>query len=350
MKKSILALAVATALTGAAHAQSSVTVYGVADAGIRYQTNVNAAGDGLLSMGTGTHTSNRLGFRGVEDLGGGLTARFQLETGYSVKSGALDNTNNVLFNRTAAVGLGGAWGNVDFGRQYTLAFRTDALLDPFGHKYTSLIPLSSGAGTTLPAAARNAGLGASATSGTRFNNNIQYTGTFGPLTARAEYALGEQAGDTGRGSAQAAGLSYAGGPLLLAGAYTQKETAAGFDNKAYIVGGGYTFGNLRVTVGYSSEEQETAAAGDFENAIVWTGASYKLTPALELTSGYYRTKYESRAADGRRNLFMLGAAYSLSKRTSLYAVLDANRYRGALIPVTGQTSQTGLAAGVMHQF
>lgn len=94
----------------------------------------------------------------------------------------------------------------------------------------------------------------------------------------------------------------------------------------------------------------TAAAGDFENAIVWTGASYTLTPTLELTGGYYRTMYESRTADGRRNLFMLGATYSLSKRTTLYAALDANRYRGALVPVTGQNSQTGLSAGVMHQF
>ena len=104
-----LMLAAAALLPAAVSAQTSaVTVYGSIDGGVRYQTNVDAAGNGLLSTTSGNYYPNRLGFRGKEDLGNGLNAHFQLESGFNDKTGALDNTNNVLFNRTAAVGLGGA--------------------------------------------------------------------------------------------------------------------------------------------------------------------------------------------------------------------------------------------------
>ncbi|OWW22270.1 hypothetical protein AYR66_24985 [Noviherbaspirillum denitrificans] len=162
--------------------------------------------------------------------------------------------------------------------------------------------------------------------------------------------MGEVAGDTSRSAAQAVGASYTGGPLLLAGTYTKKETATGFDNKAYVVGGGYKFGELQFKAGYSNEEQATAAAGDFENNVAWAGASYQLSPALELTAAYYRSKFESRTTTGTRNLAIVGAAYALSKRTNLYAEVDLNRYKGALIPASTQTRQTGFSAGVMHLF
>jgi predicted porin len=81
MKKALIALAVVGAYANAVQAQSSVEVYGSVDAGVRYQTNVNAAGDSVWTMGTGNYYSNRLGFRGREDLGGGLSALFQLESG-----------------------------------------------------------------------------------------------------------------------------------------------------------------------------------------------------------------------------------------------------------------------------
>jgi predicted porin len=351
MKKSLLALAVIGASAGTAQAQSNVTIYGSIDAGLRNQTNTNANGNGTLTMNSGTYYANRLGFMGSEDLGGGLRANFTLESGFSTKNGALDNRDNVLFNRVASVGLGGAWGSVDFGRQYTIAFKIDTLLDPFNHRYTGIVPTSLGNGTTLPKAATDAGLSPSASSGGRFNNDIQYTGTFGPVTARAEYALGEVAGSTGRGAAQAAGLSYASGPVLAAAAYTQKQNANGFDNKAYLVGGGYAFGNLKAKLGYSNERQETAAAGDFTNKIVWTGASYAISPALELTGAYYHSKFSSNAGGGKRKLFIVGATYALSKRTRLYADVDVNRYDGALIPATtGQSTQNGISAGISHLF
>jgi predicted porin len=345
-----LMLALAALFPAAAFAQSSVTVYGSIDAGLRYQTNVNAAGDSQLTMGTGNYYSNRLGFRGVEQLGNGLNAHFQLESGFKSSTGELDNTNNVLFNRTAAIGLGGEWGSVDLGRQYTIGFRTEKFLDPFDHNYTGIVPLSSGAGTTLPTAAKTAGLSASSSSGTRFNNDIQYTGTFDGLTVRAEYAPGEVAGDASKGTARAVGFSYAKGMLLAAGAYTQKQTTTGFDNHAFVVGGGVKIQAFTAKAGLSRERQETASVGTYQNETRFAGVNVEVNKPLELTAAFYRSDYDSRAGGGRRDLTMVGAAYHFTKQTNLYAEVDFNRYDGALIPPTKQTSQRGVSVGLMKMF
>lgn len=346
-----LVLAAAALLPAGASAQSSaVTIYGSIDGGVRYQTNVDAAGNGLLSTASGNYYPNRLGFRGKEDLGNGLNAHFQLESGFNDKTGALDNTNNVLFNRTAAVGLGGAWGSIDLGRQYTVAFRTEKFLDPFNHNYTSITPLSSGAGTSLPAAAKTAGLSASSNSGTRFNNDIQYTGTFGGLTVRAEYAPGEVAGDAGKGTARGAAFSYAGSTLLAAGAYIRKQTPAGFTNNMFVAGGGFKLGGMTVKGGMSRERQETAAAGTYQNETRFAGISVRANRPVDVTAAVYRSDYGSAAGGGRRDLFLLGATYAFSKRTNLYAEFDVNRYDGALIPSSKQTLQRGTSVGVMHLF
>lgn len=350
MKNRILMLALAAALPGAASAQSTVDVYGSIDGGLRYQTNVDAAGNNLTSTTSGNYYSNRLGFRGKEKLGNGLEAHFQLESGFNSKTGELDNTSNVLFNRTAAVGLGGDWGSLDLGRQYTVAFKTEKFLDPFDHHYTGIVPLSSGAGTTLPAAAKSAGLSASSSSGTRFNNDLQYTGSFGGLTVRGEHALGEIADDSRKGAASAAAFSYTGSTLLAAGAYTAKQTTTGFDNKAFVAGGGFKLQGLTFKVGFSRERQETATAGTYQNETRWGGVNYRVSEPVELTAAVYRSRYSSVATTGTRQLSMIGGAYFFSKNTNLYADLDLNRYDGALVPASKQTSQRGVSIGLMHLF
>jgi predicted porin len=344
-----LMLALAAIFPAAAFAQSSVAVYGSIDAGLRYQTNVNAAGDGLLSMGTGNYYSNRLGFRGVEQLGNGLNAHFQLESGFKSSTGELDNTNNVLFNRTAAIGLGGAWGSVDAGRQYTIGFKTEKFLDPFNHNYTGIVPLSSGAGTTLPAAAKTAGLSASSSSGTRFNNDVQYAGTFGGLTLRAEYALGEVAGDTDKGAAKAVGFSYTGHSLLAAGAYTYKQTATGYANRAFVAGGGVKVHEVTAKLSMSRERQDSATAGTYENTTRFGGVSWDKGP-VNVTAALYRSTYDSAVGGGTRELRMVGASYALSKRSNLYTEADFNRYGGALVPASKQVRQRGMSVGLNHLF
>jgi predicted porin len=248
------------------------------------------------------------------------------------------------------VGLGGDWGFVDIGRQYTVGFRTEKFLDPFNHNYTGIVPLSSGAGTTLPAAATAAGLSASSNSGTRFNNDVQYTGSFGGLTLRAEHALGEVAGDSGKGSANGVAFSYAGGPLLAAAAYTYKQTPTGLANRAFVAGGGAKLHDVTVKAGVSRERQETATAGNYQNETRFGGVSYQVNRPVEITAAIYHSAYGSAAASGTRKLLLLGASYAFSKRTNLYTEFDVNRYGGALIPSSKQTSQRGMSLGLNHLF
>jgi predicted porin len=337
MKKSLLALAVLGAFAGAAQAQSSVQIYGSFDGGVRQTTNVNAAGDNQLTMGSnGTYNSNRIGFKGVEDLGGGLNAHFALETGFNTGTGRLNNAENRLFERTASVGLGGAWGNLDFGRQYTVAFRTVAVYDPFNYKYT-------GIASAVPA-----------TAGTRNDNNIQYYGTFGPVTARAEYALGETIGGTSTGAKQAVGATFVTGPLSLGAAYTQRNDlgGAGLDNKHWTAGGAYSFGPARVAVGYQTDDQDVAVGADTQTERAWVGGSFAVTPAVELTAAYYKTKVDGATAalDGDKDLYMIGATYAFSKRTNFYAEADFSKLDGSQRIGGVQDKQRGVSVGINHLF
>jgi predicted porin len=331
MKKSLLALAVLGAFAGTAFAQTSITIYGSFDGGLRHLNNTNAAGDNRLTMGSnGTFNSNRIGFKGVEDLGGGTNAHFVLESGFNTGTGTLDNATNALFNRTAAVGLGGSWGSLDLGRQYTVAFKTIGAYDPFSYKYPGIA------------------LAVPATAGVRYNNDIQYTGTFSGLTVRGEYALGEVAGSTGTNSAKAFGLGYANGPFSVGAAYTNRDVAT-FDNKHYTVGGAFKFGAGRVAIGYANEKQATPTV-DTTNKFAWVGVNYNVTPQVELTGAYYNLKNSTSNVDGKKDLYMFGATYALSKRTNFYADIDTARLDGTLRVAGVQTRQTGVSVGINHLF
>jgi len=338
MKKSLLALAVLGAFAGAASAQTSITIYGSFDGGIRNQTNVNDAGNSKLTMGSnGTYNSNRIGFKGVEDLGGGLNAHFALETGFNTGTGALDNATNRLFNRTASVGIGGPWGSVDLGRQYSVNFKTIGAYDPFNYKYTGIIPLAGQGGLT------------------RLDNDIQYAGTFGGVTVRAEYALGEVAGSTGNNSTQAIGASYAGGPFSVGAAYTTGKRGPTQDQTLnnWTVGGAYATGPFRVALGYADLKQNVVGNVDTRQKDWWLGGSYNITPAAALSAAYYETKATAAAGfDGKRKLFIVGATYALSKRTNFYADIDNSKFSGSLrVPgTTNQTTTTGVSVGINHLF
>ncbi|TFV96592.1 porin [Oxalobacteraceae bacterium OM1] len=339
MKKSLLALAVLGAFAGAAQAQSAVTIYGSFDGGLRYRTNVNAAGDSVWTMGsTGTYNSNRLGFKGVEDLGGGMNAHFTLESGFNTGTGALNNANNQLFERTASVGLGGKAGNstwaLDLGRQYTNAFLTVITYDPFTFRYPGIA------------------LGVPATAGTRYNNDVKYTGNFGPITARVEWALGEVPGNNNAGSAKSVSLGYKDGPVAAGAAYTVLRSATDLQTKHWTLGGAYSLGFGRLTAGYADQKAEQTTGIDTRNKWMWVGFNYNATPALEITPAWYRAKQDGGVAgalEGKKDLFMISAAYALSKRTNFYGLIDHARLDNAL-RVGTQDRQNEVAVGINHLF
>jgi predicted porin len=350
MKQQIFAVAAMAALSGAAMAQSSVITYGSIDGGLRDLTNVNAAGDSILTMGSnGTFRSNRLGFKGSEALGGGWKANFVLEAGFNAATGALNNTNNVLFQREAHVGVSSQYGALDVGRNYTIAYRTNLAFDPFNYRYPSIT------------------YALSAAAGTRKDNDVQYTGKFGDLTARAAYSLGEDAASTSNGSTRAVGAVYASGPVKLGASYTTASpkngagaSAAYRDFTNYSMGGAYTIGELTASVGYVKQKQQAATAED-TSQWNWAGLSYKLARGFSLTGAWYRVKAVNSvttasvaAGDSTKNLYMTGITYGLSTRTVLYAEVDVARLKGGY--ATGgtvklnQPRQTGISGGISHMF
>jgi predicted porin len=129
MKKMILAAALAAAFSSAAYAQTNVTMYGIVDAGIAYKKNGNPAGN-TVSMESGQQSGSRLGFKGREDLGGGLAAIFTLESGFNIDDGKLGQGGR-LFGRQAWVGMSGGFGSVKLGRQLTSLYTALDQKDPF---------------------------------------------------------------------------------------------------------------------------------------------------------------------------------------------------------------------------
>lgn len=350
MKQKILAAAVLSVLASAAFAQSNVAVYGSIDNGLRNVTNVNAASESKLTMGSnGTFRSNRLGFKGTEDLGNGMSANYILELGFNAGTGALNNTTNSIFQREAHVGLSSNFGDIDFGRQYTVAYKTILAFDPFVYRYPSVT------------------YALSSTAGTRYSNDIQYTKRMGELTVRAEYALGEVEGNTSAGTTKAVGGTYNNGPVKLGASYTTASQNVGTtaapaykDYTHYAVGGAYKFGDVTASVGYVNEKQATTAL-DETSVWKWAGLSYELQPQLNLTGAWYRVdafRNKATAAlgagDGTKDLYMVGLTYEMSKRTTLYGAIDSTKLAGA--NATGgttklnQTTQTGISVGMMHMF
>jgi predicted porin len=329
MKKSFLALIAIGAAANAASAD--VKIYGSIDGGLRNLTNADAAGDSLLSMSSpGIFKSSRFGFLGKEDLGGGMNAHMNLESRFKTSTG---EQVGVLFNVESSVGLGGSWGSVDIGKQFTVAFRTIAAYDTFGIRYTGIVNAIN------------------ATMGVSQNNAVQYTGSSGPYLVRLMYAAGEQTGSTRNGAAYAAGMNYRQGPLSYGGAYTRKTSVAGLDTNHYTLGGAYLFGAFRASTGYARQADQVLGHGDTVTKYSWAGLQYNVTAPLQLIGAYYLTTKDQALAplSGRKGTYILSATYDLSKRTKLYAEVDRNKYSGSLVTV-GQTGQTGMSAGINMDF
>ncbi|WP_434114651.1 porin [Paraburkholderia caffeinilytica] len=330
------ALAIGT-IACAAHAQSSVTLAGNVDGGVRYISN--GKGSVTTMNSNGLYTANRLDFLGQEDLGGNWNAHFQLETGFNTGTGALDNTTGLLFNRMSFVGIGSPYGSLDLGRQYTLGHDVLHDFDPFYFGYPSIIPLT-------PAA-----------DGTHFNNDIKYSGVWGPFHVGAEEALGGVAGDFNAGTAHGAGLQYKVGFFNIGGTYIHRTVLVGtaYQPDDYVAfGSELKFGTLRFAGGYMSETTDNVApatAARTEN--YWGGVTYNLSYDVNLGAGYYVTNLPT--SKGRKNLAIFSATYLLSKRTRLYAESDYTTYHGSYISnatlnAAHASHQLGISVGINYLF
>ena len=385
MKKSLLALAALGTFAGVAHAQSSVTLYGIVDAGFAY--NNNSGGHKLYETSAGNLQGDRWGLRGTEDLGGGLKALFVLENGFNVYSGKLGQGGDE-FGRQAYVGLSSQYGTVTLGRQY------DSVVD-----YTGAFEVGSQWASFYAA---HPGDLDNMNNSNRVNNSIKYaSNNYSGFTFGGLYSLGGVAGQFNRNQIFSAGVGYAQGPLQLGAGYfnvknpnfsffgntsTASTTGSNMTGSTVYSGyasaktqqvisaaGAYTFGAATVGATYSNTQfkdlgqtgltgatgQTTAGSAKFHNAEL--NFKYQLTPALLLGAAYDYTKGYG-VNDAKYHQGVLGADYFLSKRTDFY--IDAIYQHASGTDSTGHTAvaninglsasstsnQVAAVVGIRHKF
>lgn len=308
MKKSLLALAVLGAFAGAASAQSSVTLYGKLDLGF-----AKAAGSADKQVADGS--SSRVGFRGVEDLGGGLKALFQFEHRFNPDTGTV--TNTAFWHGLSTVGLGGSFGTVNLGRQYTAAYSlATGVIDPFG-------------GDTV-AGLRDESLTKSVAR-LRTDNSVRYDGAFGGLKVAADIA--ETPAD-GVDRPYSVAAQYAAGPFMVAASY---DNPTGANDNLATLGGSYAFGPAKVSLGIGRGDNDSNVR--VKQALA--GVTVSVGAAGQVLAGY--AQEEVGTADATKKV-SLGYRHNLSKRTQLYT--DVTRVNDLL----SKTEKTGYDFGVIHTF
>ncbi|KVV48548.1 hypothetical protein WK92_17070 [Burkholderia ubonensis] len=334
--QALLAAGACALAAASAHAQSSVTLYGIIDTGIEYVSHANAAGDHVVRMPAVTgELPSRWGLRGTEDLGGGYQAVFVLESGFNVRGGDLGQGGR-LFGRQAFVGLKSGFGTLAFGRQYMMTYLALQGADIVG-------PDIYGLGS-LDAYVPNG----------RADNAVTYMANYKGFTFGAGYSFGRDGAGTGNspGQGTCAGqvpghavecrdwslmLKYDSALFGVAASYEEQRgganaaanffdgvapaaftTSADKDARTH-VSGYVNVGHARIGAGWLGRRvtTEAPASPGARSDLFFVGASYAFTPLFTVDGQGYRIV--NTAHDTRATMATLRATYALSKRTSVYA-------------------------------
>jgi predicted porin len=343
-------------------AQSSVTIYGILDSGVVYTNHASATGNSSVKVPSLTGSvPSRLGFRGTEDLGGGLQAVFVLESGLGVDTGTAGQGNR-LFGRQASVGLKNEYGTLTLGRQINMTFLAAIKSDVLGPNLFSMSSIDP----YIPNA--------------RSDNAVGYLGTFSDFTLGATYSFGRDASNAGG----PAGTNCAGEVAGNAKACRQVTALLGYDNKRFGVTTSYDLmhgntgaaaglttsdssdrrttlngyamaGEMRIGAGVMARKKVAATrVNDLESNLYYLGASY---PLQLLTLDGQVARHDVKGSGNDSTLTALRLTYYLSKRTAVYSSLGhmTNAGAAALALDAGGTvgvgmSQSGISAGVRHIF
>jgi len=341
--KKIVALTLLAAVSAAASAQSSVTLFGVVDAGVSYVKNGDEKMTSASSNGLNT---SRIGLRGIEDLGDGLKAGFWLESGFSPDTGTTSDSNR-FWNRRSTVSLIGNFGEVRLGRDYTPTYLGYTDYDAFGDNGVA------------SSSKFDSSLGTNRDTGTRADNMVTYLtpNSLGGFYSRISVAAGEGVD----GKKYAGGrIGYATGPVDVSVNYGRTDvTPLGGDDrfKTYGAGASYDFNVVKVFAYYTQSKIDDLKL-----------ANYSVGATVPVGVGLIRAQFTHANASGTTstgistdgddaNQYALGYVYNLSKRTAVYTTVARVQNKGnadfavastpALVP--GQNS-TGYEVGFSHKF
>ena len=364
MKKSLIALAVLAA-SGAAMAQSSVTLFGIVDTNVSYLDGVsNAAGTNTESkygIGTSGNATSRLGFRGVEDLGGGLKAGFHLEGEIFGDDG---NASGFNFKRRSTVSLAGGFGEVRLGRDQVPSYTKFISYDVFGQVGIGQFRgWSDWNGNNQTTANNN-----NDANGIRSSNMISYyTPNFSGFTAGLGYGFDEKADTTNSKKGRYVGgyVAYDNGPLSVALSYDESSAlvltspaATGADRNRLTLGGSYDLNVVKLNAILQQTKDDVPGGSERKVNAYMLGASAPVG-AGEVKLQY--ALYDQKAIDSKAHQISLGYVHNLSKRTAVYGTVaymdnkDASKLNLSAkglgtIDARAGDSQTGYQVGIRHAF
>ena len=338
MKKSLMALACASAFAGSANAQS-LTTYGIVDMGFVAESGGTAGS--IDKITSGAQSGTRLGFNGTEDLGSNMKALFVLETGIAADKGGF-NQSNTAFARQSFVGLQSDAGTLTLGRQYTPFFLTlNSVADPFASG------LAGNAQNLIPH------------TGIRMDNTVKYASPiFSGVSAEVAYGFGESTAGVDRAGRNVGGsIGYSDNALNVRLAYHRaNDSSAGTtDDTSTMLAANYNFEVAKVFAAYSDNNQQIvtngSAKGKSRDFLI--GVSVPFGNHTLIAS--YINKDNRSASNWDAHQIGLGYTYALSKRTNLYAAwANIDNKHGAFYTV-GNNSETGSGdtafnLGIRHTF
>jgi predicted porin len=333
MKKQVIALAVLGLVSGLAAAQSSVTVYGTVDLGLLTQNHAT----NNTQLYNGGIAPSIWGFRGSEDLGGGLKANFNLEGHIYADTGAAGGNvttgAQTMFRRQSNVGLSSAdWGTLTLGNQYGPAVLAFAATDPRGlrENFSGLYSWAYNSGVLTPGGNKNNDVGVF------LQNAVSYSTKLGPVGIGGAYSFSE-----GQGAVYSLGATYT-GPVTVSAAYqsTNKPNTSTRLSSLYTLGAAYAMGDFTGKLNYlrGVNKDATTLVEASNVSVIGAGVDWKIASNNTLGASVYFGKDKLNSTD-KTTTFILSDEYALSKRTTLYATLafaDAK---------AGATAKTSVVAG-----
>ncbi len=376
MKKLTLVAGAVLALvsTTSALAQSSVTLYGIVDAAVTY--NTKQVGGSRTGIDAGQLATSRWGMRGTEDLGGGLKANFVLEGTLINDTGATGlgfgsptpaagqpfvnsaaGSSNSMFDRQATVGISGGFGAITLGRQNTVLVDVIGLAEPTSFAQAPINPnvvyslLNSGA--LYSTYGTNDG-----GSAFRQNNSIRYaTPVISGFGGALMHGFGEQPGNSSANTYSGISGFFSNGTSGASLGYAKLSNRAD-NSKLTMWGAGAKYAvtsELTLRATYAQNKVDTT---NRKIAVAGVGVDFLVMPALTLTGAYYNVKL-SGAGEGKANHFVGVAKYALSKRTNLYTTLThvkagstaaADLSVASGLVTAGNDRASRFAVGVLHAF
>jgi predicted porin len=374
MKLKCLTAVTLVTFGSAAYAQSSVTLYGVIDGGLLYQsTNAASFSPKAKDLGSlyrykdGGIYASFWGMKGTEDIGGGYAVNFRLQGVFDSGTGKLGLSDTAgipaLFNQVATVGVSGPFGTVNMGRQivpmaYAMADTDVRSGQYFGSILTAWLGMNTAAG--WPGTSTNGPIGALYDSSAIVYKSPIFSG----VSAELEYAPGDVAGSIQGGTRESAVLKFSNYGLNLAAVYYNGHDTnpgattvpTGLDNNRFwYLGAQYTIKGFSVSTSYSNGRNPAhSTLADLD--LISLGLGYRFTPAFEVTSGIYYL-HDQNNSTNKSTEFAIGADYSLSKSTILYTQVGHVNNRGDMTtsidygaPVAPGMGTTAVNFGLRHMF